>query len=208
MGSSARQRRWLSRGWGSPSRGAPTEITEVLDATDRDEWRRWLELNHASKPDVWLVYYRKSSGKERIPYNDAVEEALCFGWIDSQQKNLDSERYVQRFSPRRPGASYSQANKVRLGRLIEQGKVIPEVLKQIPPGILKEDLEVALDIIEAIDADSEASKNFRSLPDDYRRIRVAYIESQRKHGEEAFQQSLRNFVKMTAKGKRIGYIRD
>lgn len=89
--------------------------------------------NPTTRPEreIWLIYYHKDSGKPRIPYNDAVEEALCFGWIDSTVKNIDAERYAQRFSPRNPKTAYSQTNKERLRRLIAAGKVIPEVLAVI-----------------------------------------------------------------------------
>ncbi|MFA9455094.1 MAG: YdeI family protein, partial [Candidatus Aminicenantaceae bacterium] len=72
------------------------EIGKTLYVTGREDWRDWLARNHASEEEVWLIYYRKSTGKPRIPYNDAVEEALCFGWIDSQQKGMDVERFAQR----------------------------------------------------------------------------------------------------------------
>ena len=87
------------------------EIAQTLYVTNRDDWRAWLEKNSHSEKEVWLVYYRKEAEKPRIPYNDAVEEALCFGWIDSINKKLDEERNVQRFSPRRPKSEYSQTNK-------------------------------------------------------------------------------------------------
>ena len=76
------------------------DITETLYVTNRDDWRKWLAEHYSSSTEIWLVYYRRQTGKPRIPYNDAVEEALCFGWIDSITKNLDQERYAQRFTQR------------------------------------------------------------------------------------------------------------
>jgi uncharacterized protein YdeI (YjbR/CyaY-like superfamily) len=76
----------------------------TLYVTDRKEWRAWLSKNHDKENEIWLIYYRKSSGKRRIPYNDAVEEALCFGWIDSINKNIDKERIK--------GANYSGMKKL------------------------------------------------------------------------------------------------
>ena len=104
------------------------EITKTLYVVEREKWRAWLSRHYLSEKEIWLVYYRKGSGKPRIAYNDAVEEALCFGWIDSTVKKLDDERFAQRFSPRKPGADYSPANRERLRALIEQGQVAPEVL--------------------------------------------------------------------------------
>ena len=79
-------------------------------AKDRRAWRAWLAKHHRAKTEVWLVYYRKDSGKPRIPYNDAVEEALCYGWIDSTLMKVDRERFAQRFSPRKAKSSLSPMN--------------------------------------------------------------------------------------------------
>ena len=88
--------------------------TRRLYVTSRENWRGWLQENHWSETEIWLVYYRKQTGKPRIAYNDSVEEALCFGWIDSKVRTLDAERYAQRFTPRNPRTGYSQTNKERL----------------------------------------------------------------------------------------------
>jgi uncharacterized protein YdeI (YjbR/CyaY-like superfamily) len=84
---------------------------KTLYLVDRTEWRRWLRKNYKTETEIWLVYYKKDSGKPRIAYNDAVEEALCFGWIDSTVRSLDKERFAQRFSPRKPKSGYSQAKR-------------------------------------------------------------------------------------------------
>ena len=99
------------------------ELGKTLYVTDRKKWRSWLAKNHNKEKDIWLIYYRKSSGKKRIPYNDAVEEALCYGWIDSIQKRIDEEKFAQRFSPRKPNSVLSQMNKERIHKLIEQKKM-------------------------------------------------------------------------------------
>jgi uncharacterized protein YdeI (YjbR/CyaY-like superfamily) len=84
---------------------------KMLYVTDRDAWRKWLAENYDKEKDGWLIYPKKASGKLRIPYNDAVEDALCFGWIDSKVKRIDENIYAQLFSPRNPKSKYSQANK-------------------------------------------------------------------------------------------------
>ena len=99
-------------------------VTKTLYVTSREDWREWLKKHYKTEKEIWLVYYRKQTGKPRIPYNDAVEEALCFGWIDSILKNLDQERFAQRFSPRNLKRGYSQTNQERLRKLVEQGKVM------------------------------------------------------------------------------------
>ena len=76
----------------------------IIYIIDRKKWRKWLEKNFKKEKEIWLVYPKKSSGKKRIPYNDAVEEALCFGWIDSTIKSFDKDKTIQRFSPRNPMA--------------------------------------------------------------------------------------------------------
>lgn len=98
-------------------------ITKTLYVKDRDQWRKWLFENHDKEKEIWLVFYRKDSGKPRISYNDAVEEALCFGWIDSIEKGTDHERFAQRFTPRKPKSQWSETNKERVKRLIKDGKM-------------------------------------------------------------------------------------
>ena len=107
------------------------DITDTLYVSDREEWRKWLEENYKTATEIWLIYYRKHTGVPRVPYNDAVEEALCFGWIDSTAKKIDQDRYAQRFTPRNSRSTYSQTNKERLRRLIEKGKVVPDVLATV-----------------------------------------------------------------------------
>lgn len=94
------------------------EITQTLYVHQVSYWRRWLKKNHNATREIWLVYYKKASGKPRIAYNDAVDEALCFGWIDSTVKKLDQDRFCQRFTPRKPGSPCSEMNKARAHRMI------------------------------------------------------------------------------------------
>jgi uncharacterized protein YdeI (YjbR/CyaY-like superfamily) len=101
---------------------------ETLYVTDRKDWRKWLVKNFDKEKEVWLIYPKKSSGKRRIAYNDAVEEALCFGWIDSTVKSFDEESSIQRFSPRNPKSTYSQQNKERIKWLLEHGMIHPLIL--------------------------------------------------------------------------------
>src|SRR6266853_6032712 len=97
------------------------EIGTTLYVKDRRQWRSWLARHHRTAPEIWLIYYKKHSGKPRIPYGDAVEEALCYGWIDTTVKTLDAERFVQRFTPRKQRSNWSGPNLVRVRRLIAQG---------------------------------------------------------------------------------------
>lgn len=176
---------------------------DLLEVDSRKEWRSWLRKNHRSAKEVWLIYYRKGSGRERIAYNDAVEEALCFGWIDSIVRSIDERRFAQRYSPRKPSTPYSPANQERMHKLIAAGKVSKDVLEALPK--FKEPrLVVAKDILEAIKADKEAWANYRKLSPGYKRIRIGFIEGARNRPAE-FQKRLNYFIKMTAKGKMYGF---
>lgn len=149
------------------------------------------------------MYYKQHTGKPRIPYNDAVEEALCFGWIDSIVKSIDEDRYAQRFSVRNPKTPYSQANKERLRNLIKQGKVVEEVLATL--GNLEEEpFEIPQDILEAVQANEKAWKNFQAFSESYIRVRIAFIDGARKRPAE-FEKRLRYFIRMTEKNKQFGF---
>jgi uncharacterized protein YdeI (YjbR/CyaY-like superfamily) len=87
----------------------------------RQQWRQWLEKNHAKSPGIWLIYYKKSTGKAKLVYNDAVEEALCFGRIDSTLRPLDAECFRQRFTPRKPKSGWSGLNKKRIEKMLVEG---------------------------------------------------------------------------------------
>jgi uncharacterized protein YdeI (YjbR/CyaY-like superfamily) len=101
----------------------PLPDDKLIFAAGREEWRDWLALHHSSEKEAWLVIYKKNSGKQTISYVDAVEEALCFGWIDSAVKKLDDESHAQKFSPRRPGSNWAESNKQRVRALIASGRM-------------------------------------------------------------------------------------
>lgn len=177
--------------------------SNLLHITNRQDWRQWLKSNYKTAKEIWLVYYRKHTAIPRIPYNDAVEEALCFGWIDSITKTIDQERYAQRFTPRNPGSKYSQTNKERLRRLIELGKVMPEVLDSIGDQ-LEEEFILPEDIKAALQANQQVWANFRKYSEAYQRIRVAYVDSARKRPGE-FEKRLNHLIKMTEKDIQFGF---
>lgn len=176
---------------------------KTLYVTERKVWRTWLEENFEREDDIWLIYPAKSTGKPRIIYNDAVEEALCFGWIDSTVKKYDARSSIQRFSKRNPKSTYSQANKERLRWLMEHGKVHPSMVERAEE-VLAEKYIFPDDIVNALKNDREAWKNFNRFSDPYKRIRVAYIDGARKRPEE-FQKRLRNFIEKTRVNKQIGF---
>jgi hypothetical protein len=171
---------------------------------DRRTWRRWLRANYRTAPGIWLIYYRKATGKPRISYNDAVEEALCFGWIDSTVRKLDSRRFAQKFSPRKPKAKYSPANLERLRALAKDGKVVPHLLATLGPILRPPSLKPARDILEAIRANPTAWQNYRRFSDAYKRIRIGFVEGARGRPQE-FRKRLKYFVRMTERNKTFGF---
>ena len=178
-------------------------MSPELYFADRTSWRAWLSENHDKAKEVWLLYPKKTSAKPRILYNDAVEEALCFGWIDSTVKRIDEYFYAQRFTPRNPRSKYSEANKQRLRVLVKQGKVIPSILVTLGE-ILDEEFVVPYDILKALQINKQAWENYQRFSPEYRRIRIAYIEGARNRPEE-FEKRLRHFLRMTDENKQFGF---
>jgi uncharacterized protein YdeI (YjbR/CyaY-like superfamily) len=176
---------------------------KTLYVTNRKDWRKWLEVNFNKEKEVWLIYPNKASGKPRIPYNDAVEEALCFGWIDSTVKSIDTENSAQRFTPRNPKSSYSQPNKERLKWLLENNLLHPSVVDTASK-VTAEEFVFPPDIIRKIKSDKVAWENYQKFSPSYQRIRIAYIDSARER-PEIFQKRLRNFIDKTRKDKQIGF---
>jgi uncharacterized protein YdeI (YjbR/CyaY-like superfamily) len=176
---------------------------KLLSAANRKAWRDWLKSHYRSAKEIWLVYYKQHTGKPRVTYNEAVEEALCFGWIDSTVRRIDEDRYAQRFSVRNPKTPYSQANKERLAALIAKGRVAKVVLATLGKPAPKK-FRVPLDILAAIRAEPEAWINFRKFSPSYKRIRIAFIDGARKRPGE-FKKRLRYFLRMTAKNKQFGF---
>lgn len=169
----------------------------------REEWRKWLKKNFDKEKEIWFVFPNKSTGKQSVLYNDAVEEALCFGWIDSIIRSLDPEHKIQRFTPRRLNSSYSQPNKERLRWLFERKLIHPDIEKQIM-NIIEEDFLFPEDILARIKEQKPAWANFQKFSGPYKRIRIAYIDGARLRTEE-FEKRLKNFIEKTKENKLIGY---
>lgn len=167
----------------------------------REDWRKWLKENFETTDEIWFIFPLKSSGKKSILYNDAVEEALCFDWIDSTIKSLDKEHRIQRFTPRKPKSTYSQANKERLKWLLENEMIHPKFEEKIQ-NVLSEPFIFPNDIIDKLKEDKIAWKNYQHFSDTYKRIRIAYIETARKRPEE-FEKRLNHFISKTKENKKI-----
>jgi uncharacterized protein YdeI (YjbR/CyaY-like superfamily) len=176
------------------------ESTRTYKPTDRDEWRSWLEQHHATVNEIWLIL-DAAPEHSVISYLDAVEEAICFGWIDSTQKRSSPQEIAQRFTPRKKGSNWTELNKERARRLIRLGLMTDAGLATLPD--LTKDFEISLDIVEILKAEPDAWSNFLAFPALYRRVRIGYIEEMRKNPRE-FERRLRNFVSKTAQNKMFG----
>ena len=182
------------------------EVGETLDVRTRSAWRRWLQRYHARKKEIWLVLHAKASGKPSIAYNDAVDEALCYGWIDSIVKKVGTHSRAQRFTPRREGSPVSEMNKARARRLVRERRMTAAGRTALGSALRRERLVVAPDVRRALRAEPGASARFERLPAAYKRIRLGFIEGARGR-PEIFATRLRYFVRMTAQGKRYGMVR-
>ena len=111
------------------------EIGETLLPTSRQEFRTWLRKHHTDRTEIWLIQYKKATGKPCLDYVEAVEEAICFGWIDGFVRTIDSERYAIRFTPRRPKSNWTETNKQRARRMIALGKMTAAGRKRLPKDV-------------------------------------------------------------------------
>ena len=187
-------------------------VGKTFYAPDRKAWRAWLARHHKTAPEIWLVYYKKGSGKPRIPYNHAVEEALCYGWIDSILKPIDGRRYAQRFSPRRSTSVLSAMNRERVRRLIKAKKMTRAGLDRIAHAFdhkkesrINPGATIPKDILARLKRNPVVWKHFQRFPASYKRIRIGWIDAAR-HRRVAFEQRLGYFLRMTAQNKRFGMV--
>jgi len=171
--------------------------------SDRKKWRRRLEDNFKKETEIWLIFPRKNSDRPRISYNDAVEEALCFGWIDSIVKTFDEENTMQRFSPRKSNNNYSQQNRERL-RWLQKENLLHHSIKKRVAAIIREEFVFPADILNEIKNDPITWKHYNAFSDAYKRIRISYIDAARKRPEE-FRKRLNNFLIKTRLNKQIGF---
>ncbi len=176
----------------------------IVCCTDRRQWRDWLSEHFETETEAWFVFPTVGSGEKGVSYNDAVEEALCFGWIDGQAGTLDGTHQLRRFTPRRKGSAYSRPNIERLIRLDAMGMIHPKVRAAVEE-VLRTPFVFPEDILDEIRKDDAAWANYRAFPEPYKRIRIAYIDAARKRPAE-FRKRLEHFIRKTRENKRIvGY---
>jgi uncharacterized protein YdeI (YjbR/CyaY-like superfamily) len=183
-----------------------------LYLTKRKDWRKWLGKNHSTKEEVWLVYYKKHSGKPRIPYEEAVEEALCFGWIDGKIKKINDDYYIQRFSPRRHGSRWSRYNIERAQKLIKEGRMKPEGLEAYNFALDKPELiydnrsdgdpAIPDDLSDALSHNRQSYKNFMNFPTSARRLYIEWLNSAKR--TETRVRRIEKIINLSAKNIRPG----
>jgi uncharacterized protein YdeI (YjbR/CyaY-like superfamily) len=189
----------------------PKDDLPTIAFASRADWEDWLEANHESTDGVWVKFAKKASGIETVAYAEAVEAALCFGWIDGLAKSVDEQWYRQRFTPRRTRSKWSQINRARAEKLIERGAMRPAGLREVERA--KEDgrweaaypsptkIEVPDDLRAALDASPEAARFFDQL-DATNRYAVLYRIYDAKRADTRARR-IEQFVAMLARGEKI-----
>jgi len=179
---------------------------------DREQWRNWLQKNHARETEVWLVFFKQHTGKPTLSYNDAVEEALCFGWIDGVRRSIDDQRYMHRVSPRRADSKWSELNKERAQRMLRTGQMAPAGKRAI--GQAKQNGEWAEPARQQINfsmppefnarlkRNRKAAAFFASLAPSYQRQYIAWIATAKR--PETKMHRLDEAMKLLKRGEKLG----
>ncbi|MFH1393705.1 MAG: YdeI/OmpD-associated family protein [Candidatus Micrarchaeota archaeon] len=173
---------------------------------DREQWRSWLEKNHSSKKEIWLIYFKKHTKKKSVSYNEAVEEAICFGWIDGKVRTIDDERFMRRYSPRRARSIWAQSNIRRANKMINEGRMTEYGLelfrKKKKESVVKKRYIVPKDLGEALSENKLAKAIFAKLAPSHRKHYVWWIESAKK--EETRKRRIKRVVKWVSENKKPG----
>ena len=175
---------------------------------DSDSWRQWLAANHDKVDEVWLVFYKKHTGQSGLTNDEAVEEALCFGWIDSIIKRLDDDRYVRKVTPRTNVAKWSAINLRRFKKLVAEGRMTASGLSKIPddvvalPAVSSRSLELPPFMAEALARHPQAQAYFESLAPSYRRNYIHWISSAKR--EETRTRRLAEAIDLLGQEKKLG----
>jgi uncharacterized protein YdeI (YjbR/CyaY-like superfamily) len=180
----------------------------VFYPKSRQEWRNWLETNHQTETEVWLQTFKKATGKPSLPYDDLVEECLCFGWIDGVVSKYEDDSCIQRITPRRKKTFLSELNRQRVWKLQKLGLMTPFGIAPIENQIGSPDdaWEIPTWILEKLQENPKVWENFQSFPPNYQRLKIGWItEPAISRGEEKIKR-LNYLLKMTEQGKTYGTI--
>jgi uncharacterized protein YdeI (YjbR/CyaY-like superfamily) len=192
--------------------GVLKRMSEELFMTNRGEWRAWLKRNNGIAKQVWLIYYKKHTGKPSISYDDSVEQAICFGWIDGVLKRLDDERCARKFMPRRSKSRWSELNKKRAEKMMEAGWMTEAGLARIKEAkesgewfkapLSRKELVVPAFMRDALARNKKASANFNKLANSYKRQYVGWVSSAKK--EETRKRRLAEVISVLEQNKKLG----
>jgi uncharacterized protein YdeI (YjbR/CyaY-like superfamily) len=179
---------------------------------NREQWRLWLEQNHARETEVWLVFIKKHTRKPNLSYNDAVEEALCFGWIDGIKRSIDEDHYTHRFSPRKPNSKWSDLNRERVRRLLKTGQMAPagkqavELAKKngqwAQPARARTEFPMPSALEIQLRDNPKAADFFASLTRSYQQQYMAWIATAKR--PETRQRRVLEAISLLEKGRKLG----
>jgi uncharacterized protein YdeI (YjbR/CyaY-like superfamily) len=188
----------------------PAKPTKTLDVRTRAQWHAWLEKHHESATEIWLVFHKQHTRRASIAYEAAVEEALCFGWIDSLVRRLDAERYARKFTPRKSDSRWSDLNRRRYASLDKRGLLTDAGRANSPAGkrayTLRQrrptDAPLPAYVERALKTEPAAWKFFQTLAPSYRRAYVGWIDAAKR--EETRERRLQEAVARLARGEKLG----
>ena len=196
-----------------PYFASKSTIMELYIAS-REEWRAWLEKNHNTEDELWLIYAKKASGIPSVLYAEAVEEALCFGWIDGKVMRIDEVYYKQRFTPRKAASKWSRYNVERVYKLIDQGLMKPAGLKAFEravenPGIVYGDSREGVpvvpdDLMSSLSGNMTALNNFLNFPASSRRIYIEWLKTSKK--AETRERRIGKIIELSEKNQKPGIV--
>jgi uncharacterized protein YdeI (YjbR/CyaY-like superfamily) len=184
-----------------------------VHVTTRSQWRRWLVANHDREEDgIWLVFHKKETGRPTIEYEESVEEALCFGWVDSLIKKIDDDRYCRKFTPRKDDSAWSDSNKKRVEKIVREGRMTEFGLAKIEAAkksgrwqvnpLVTIPLAVPQDLSEALARNSKARTFFTQLAPTYQKQFIAWIVMAKK--PETRAKRVEASLALLATGEKLG----
>jgi len=178
----------------------------------REQWRNWLEKNHAIETEVWFVFLKQHTGRPSVSYNEAVEEALCFGWIDGVKRSVDEDRYMHRFTPRKADSRWSKSNKERAQRLLKAGQIAPAGMKSIElarkngrwaePVSARKKFSMPPELNAQFKRNKKAAVFFDSLAPSYQQQYVAWIATAKR--PETKKRRLDEAIRLLTRGEKLG----
>jgi uncharacterized protein YdeI (YjbR/CyaY-like superfamily) len=186
---------------------------KTLELKNRAEWRAWLKENHGREVEIWLVYYKKATGIPSITYGDSLDEALCFGWVDSLIKKIDDQKYVRKFTPRKDDSKWSLVNKTRVEGLIQKGLITEHGLQKVeaakrsgrwdaPVQKPKLEFEMPAEFAGALKNNPQAEENFNQLAPTYQKQYIGWISTAKR--PETRQKRIAESLRLLAQGKKLG----